>query len=178
MRRPLYLSTLPILQLTLVVELAPPLAHALRLEAAPGLAPSGWPAMLQLVATAAAVVGSSLALVFPGIALSRHRRNGLLRFLGMPRWAVTLALVGAATLVTGAILLGLVPLLPVETGATSVLIGRPCVAGGLALSTSGVLCAELLRRTLAPARAAAVGPQRGPGRVEVTHPPELRTRVA
>ena len=94
MRRRLYLSTLLVLQLALIVKLTSPLAHALRVDAAPGMAPGGWPAILQLVATAAAVAGTSLALVFPGLALSRHRRGGALRFLGMPRWAVTLALIG------------------------------------------------------------------------------------
>ena len=51
MVRPLYLATLSLLQLALVVKFAPPLAQALRADALPGLAPDGWPAMLQFVAT-------------------------------------------------------------------------------------------------------------------------------
>jgi len=176
MRRRLYLCTLLVLQLALIVKLTPPLAHALSVDAAPGMAPGGWPAMLQLVATAAAVAGTSLALVFPGVALSRHRRGGVLRFLGMPRWAVTLALGGTAALGAGAFALVLVPLLPADEGMTAALIARPVVAGGLALATAGVLCAELLRRGAAAAHGAQASARRSSGRIEVTHPPELRTR--
>jgi hypothetical protein len=176
MRRYLYLSTLFILQLALIMELASPIAHALRADAAPGTAPSGWPAMLQLVATGAAVAGTSLALVFPGLALARHRRVGVRRFLGMPRWAVTLSLVGAAALVAGTVIAVLAPFAPPDWQITAALIARPFVAGGLALATAGVLCAELLRRNLASAHASRPDGFHRPGRVEVTHPPELRTR--
>ena len=178
MRRPLYMTALLILQLALVIKFTPPLAHALRIDAAPGLAPGGWPAMLQLVATAAAVAGASLALVFPGVALARHRRCGLLLFLGLPRWAISLALCGTAALVAGALLVAVVPTLPVELRMTAILIARPIVAGGLALATAGVLCAELLRRHSAPMRATDAGARAGSGRIEVTHPADLRTRIA
>ena len=178
MRRPLYMTALLILQLALVIKLTLPLAHAFRIDASPGLAPSGWAAMLQLVATAAAVAGASLALVFPGVALARHRRCGLLLFLGLPRWAITVALCGAAALVAGALLVTLVPMLPVDARMTAILIARPVVAGGLALATAGVLCAELLRRHSAPARASEAGERTRSDRIEVTHPPDLRTRVA
>ena len=178
MRRILYLTTLLTVQLALVCKLTPPLAQALSVEAAPGLAPGGWPAMLQLVATAAAIVGMSLILVFPSTALSRHRRGGPLRFHGLPRWAVTLALGGAVTLGAGLIVVALAPMLPVETGMTAILIAHPVVAGGLALSTAGVLSAELLQRNVAPARAMAAGERVQSGRIEVTQPPELRTRIA
>jgi hypothetical protein len=178
MRRPLYLTTLLTLQLALVVKLTPPLAHALRIDAAPGLAPGGWPAMLQLVATAAAVAGASLALVFPGVALARHRRCGVPHFASQPRWAITLALGGAAALVAGALVATLAPVLPVDVRMTTVLIARPVVAGGIALTAAGVLCAELLRWHPAPARASEAGERARNGRVEVTHPPDLRARVA
>ena len=176
MRRRLYLFTLLVLQLALIVELTPPLAHALRVDAAPGIAPGGWPATLQLVATAAAVAGTSLALVFPGVALSRHRRDGVPRFLGLPRWAVTLALGGIAILGAGAVGLVLAPMLPADAPMTTALIARPVVASGLALATAGVLCAELLRRGGATARDAPSSARQPRGRIEVTHPPELRTR--
>ena len=147
MRRWLYLTTLLILQLALVCKLTPPLAQALSVEAAPGLAPGGWPAMLQLVATAAAIV------------------------------AITLALVGAVTLGVGLIVLTLAPMLPVEMRMTAVLIARSIVAGGLALSTAGVLPAELLYRNVAAARATADAGRGRSARIEVTQPPELRTRI-
>jgi len=176
MRRRLYLSTLIVLQLALIVKLTSPLAQTLQVDTGAGLAPEGWPAMLQLIATAVAVAGTSLALVFPGLALSRHRRSGELRFLGMPRWAVTLALVGAAVLGVGTVVLTLAPMAPIDAQMTAALIARPVVAGGLALTTAGVLCAELMHRTVAPSNAPGVCARAGSGRVEVTHPPELRTR--
>ena len=176
MRRRLYLFTLPILQIALIVELTPPLAHALSVDAAPGMAPGGWPAILQLVATAAGVAGTSLALVFPGLALARHRRAGVLRFLGLPRWAVTLALIGAAGLTAGAGVLALLPMAPVDAQMTAALIARSLVVGGLALTTAGVLCAELMRRNPASGSPSMAGGGGRSGRIEVTHPPELRTR--
>lgn len=178
MRRRLYLTTLCVLQLALIAKLAPPLAQALRVDAAPGLAPGGWPATLQLVATAAAIVGASLALVFPVLALARHRRSGDLRFLGLPRWAIALAVGGTVLLSTGFAVLALVPLLPVDMRMTAALLARPVFAGGLALATAGVLCAELLRHSMASVCAAAERGRQRSGRVEVTHPPELRTRTA
>ena len=176
MRRALYLSALLVLQLALVVQLAAPLAHALRVDTAPGLAPAGWPALLQLVATAAAVAGTSLALVFPGLALARHQRVGTQRFMGMPRWAVTLALIGALVHALGVIALVAAPMAPGDARLTLALLARPVVAGGLALATAGVLCAELLRRNPASGNPSVAGSRGKPGRIEVTHPPELRTR--
>lgn len=178
MRRLLYLATLLALQLALIVALASPIANALAVDAAPGSAPSGWPARVQLVATGAAVAGASLALVFPGIALARHRRDGPQRFAGMPRCAVTLALVGAAALGAGAIGWAAAPALPVEAGMTAALVVRPIIAAGIALAAAGTLCAELLRRSVVPVRAEAMRTRSAPARIEVTHPPELRTRGA
>ena len=178
MRRPLYLATLLILQLALIGKLAPPLAEALRVDIAPGMAPGGWPATLQLVATAAAIAGTSLALVFPAVALARHRRGGALRFLGLPDWAISLAFGGTLTLAAGFVAHALVPLLPVDMRMTAVLIARPVIVAGLALAAAGVLCAELLRRSIASVRASAEGERRKSGRVEVTHPHELSTRTA
>ena len=178
MRRRLYLTTLFVLQLALIGKLAPPLAQALRVDVAPGLAPGGWPATLQLVATAATILGASLAFVFPALALARHRRSGDLRFLGLPRWAIALAVGGAILLSTGFVVHAAIPLLPVDMRMTAALLARPVIAGGLALATAGVLCAELLRRSMASVRAAAECGRPRSGRVEVTHPPELRTRTA
>lgn len=178
MRRPLYLATLFVLQLALIAKLAPPLAQALRVDTAPGLAPAGWPATFQLVATAAAIVGASLALVFPSMALVRHRRGGELRFLGLPSWAIAMALGGATALSIGAVAQTVAPMLPVDMRMTAALLAGPVVAGGLALASAGVLCAELLRRSMASVRATQERRRPKSGRVEVTHPPELRTRTA
>jgi hypothetical protein len=178
MRRRLYLITLVLLQLALIAKIAPPLAQSLRLDMAPGLAPGGWPAMVQLVATATTIIGASVALAFPVVALTRHRRGGPPRFAGLPQWATALASGGMAALATGFVALALVPTLPVDARMTAVLVARPVAAGGLALATAAVLCAELLRRSVAPARETVERQRSRPGRVEVTHPPELRTHVA
>lgn len=178
MHRSLYLTTLLLLQIALIGWVAPPLARMLPLVTAPGLAPGGWPALLQLVATAATVAGTSVALAFPVLALARHRRSGPLRFLGLPEWATVLASCGMAALAAGLAALALVPILPADARMTAVLVARPVVAGGLAVATAGVLCAELLRRSVAPVRESADHRRSRPGRVEVTHPPELRTHVA
>jgi len=177
MHRRFYLCSLVILQFALVFKLSPPLGDALRLDIAPGLAPRGWPVVLQLVGTAAAIVGASLTLVFPGFALARHRRGGVLRFHGLPEWATTVAFCGTVAMVAGFALLAIVPMLPVETRMTAILVARPVVAGGLALATAGVLCAELLRHGMGALHASAEREHRRPGRVEVTHPPELRTQA-
>src|SRR4029450_4476986 len=91
MQRSLYLTTLLLLQIALIGWVAPPLARLLPLVTAPGLAPGGWPAMLQLVATAATIAGTSVALAFPVVALVRHRRSGPPRFLGLPEWPTVIA---------------------------------------------------------------------------------------
>lgn len=178
MHRRLYLAALFLLQIVLIGWIAPRLAQTLRIETAPGLAPGGWPAMLQLVATAATIAGASIALAFPAVALMRHRRGGALRFLGLPQWATVLASCGMAALCAGFVVLVLVPVLPVDVRMTAALIARPVVTGGLALAMAGVLCAELLRRSVAPARDAAERRHGKSPRIEVTHPPELRTHVA
>jgi hypothetical protein len=177
MHRRLYLATLVLLQIALIGCVSPPLAQALRFEIAPGLAPAGLPAMLQLVAMAATIVGTSVALAFPALALARHRRAGPLRFLGLPAWATVLASCGSAAMCAGFVLLLLVPTLPADARMTAVLIARSVAAGGLALAAAGVICAELLRRSVAQARDGARSRIKS-GRIEVTHPPELRTHVA
>jgi hypothetical protein len=164
MLRLVYLATLPVLQLVLIVELAPPLALALRAHALAGLAPSGWPAMLQLFAMGLGVAGTALTLVFPGIVLARHRRAGATRFLGLPRWAIGLGIAGVAVFGAATLALVAASTLPAETRVAVLLVARPAETGGLALATAGVLCAELLRRSVpAPGREPAPidGPHRG-----------------
>lgn len=173
--RPFYLAALLVLQLALILKVAPPLARALRVDALAGLAPDGWPALLQVLATGFAVAGAALALVFPGVALVRHRRAGPQRYIGLPAWAVALALSGITLLAAAALGLALAPLMPAESRSTALLVAHPAITGGLALATAGVLCAELLRRSVPAARAARTVPHPAPGRIEVTYPPELRT---
>ena len=49
-------------------------------------------------------------------------------------------------------------------------------AWGLALATAGVLCGEMLRRSV-PVPRARHALRHATGRVEVTHPPDLRTHA-
>ena len=172
----LYMATLSILQLGLIIELAPPLALALRADALAGLAPAGWPALLQLLAMSLAAAGTALALLFPGVALARHNRSGAMRFLGLPRWSIALAVAGVGVLVVATLALALASALPAGIRTSVLLIARPALSGGLALATGGVLCAELLRRSV-PARSAKPSTRHGMGRIEVTYPPELRTHA-
>jgi len=178
MHRSFYFASLLLLQVALIGFVAPPLSRLLPLVIAPGLAPGGWPAILQLVATAATVAGTSVSLAFPVIALVRHRHSGRSRFLGLPGWATALASCGVVAVAAGSTALALLSALPADAQMTAVLVARPVVAAGLAVAAAGVLCAELMRKGVAPAREIADPRRSRPGRIEVTHPPELRTRVA
>jgi hypothetical protein len=113
--------------------------------------------MLQQIATGLAVAGAALALVFPGVALARHQRSGTHRFVGLPPWAVALALAGISLFCAAELGRALAPIMPAEPRAVAYLVARPAIAGGLALATAGVLCAELLRRSVAAARGARQG---------------------
>jgi hypothetical protein len=59
-----------------------------------------------------------------------------------------------------------------------VLTARPVVNAGLALMAAGVLCAEVLRRSVGVPRIVILPRDTAPQRIEVTHPPELATRLA
>jgi len=176
MPRILYLSALIVLQLAVLLKLAAPLGRALSVESAPGIATEGWQAMLQLALTATAVTGASVALVFPGLALSRHACEGSARFFALPRWSVALALLGAAMLAGGALTPLLWPPLPVGPAVAAAWLARSVAAAGFALVAAGVLGGELLVAEV-PIRAPRARSPRRTGRIEVTHPPELRTRA-
>jgi hypothetical protein len=176
MIRRLYLATLLALQLVLLARVAPRLGVALHTDAALGALPGGLPALAQWLGTAGAIVGVALALVFPGVALLRHQQRGKLRFIGLPRWAVGLALAGGATLVAGVLLHASLSLLPADAKLAAALVARTAQNAGLALGAAGALCAELLRRSVAPLRNTSV--RRHVERIEVTDPPDLRTRFA
>jgi hypothetical protein len=177
MVRRLYQFTLVALQVALFVQIAPPLAQALRDRAAFGAFPDGGLAVIQLASAVAAVGGGALALAFPVLALLRHRQRGALRFDGLPRWSVALAVAGALIFLGGASLIGVVPLLPPESRMAAVLTARPVVNAGLALMAAGVLCAEVLRRGVGMRRTVIVPLNTAPPRIEVTQPPELATRI-
>jgi hypothetical protein len=178
MYRRLYQITLVVLQVALFVQLAPPLAQALRHGVAFGAFPEGFLAVIQLASAVATVSGGALALAFPVLALLRHRQRGVARFDGLPRWSVALAVVGGLLFLAGASLNSVVPLLPPENRMTAVLTARPVVNAGLALMAAGALCAETLRRGVGMPRRIIATRDSLPQRIEVTQPPELATRMA
>jgi len=178
MHRRFYQITLVVLQVALFVQLATPLAQALRRGLAFGAFPEGFVAMIQLTSAVAAVSGGALALAFPVLALLRHRQRGPLRFDGLPRWSVALAIAGGLIFLAGTALNSVVPLLPPENRMAAVLTARPVVNAGLALMAAGVLCAEVLRRGVGMPRRITAPRDTPPLRIEVTHPPELATRIA
>ncbi len=175
MVRWLYQLTLVALQIALAVELAPPLAQALQQGVAFGAFAGSALGVVQVTTALAAIGGGALALAFPGLALLRHRQRGRSRFGGLPRWAVALALAGAVVFVLGAFLNGVVPLLAGEQRLTTILTARPMLNAGLAVMAAGVLCAELLRRSVGVPRVIVIPRNAATDRIEVTHPPELAT---
>jgi len=58
------------------------------------------------------------------------------------------------------------------------LIARAALTAGVALMAAGALCAELLRRSIAPGRKSAMSRRLAAARIEVIDPPESRTRAA
>ena len=177
MMRRLYQVTLVALQVALFTQIAPPLAQALWRGVALGAFSSGSLAVLQVASAAAAVGGGALALAFPAFAFLRHLQRGRLRFGGMPRWSVALALAGAVVFLLGALLNGVIPLLGPNERMAAVLTARPVLNAGLALMAAGVLCGEVLRRGVALPQTAIMR-DAASSRIEVTHPPELATRFA
>jgi hypothetical protein len=178
MLRFLYQATLLALQLALIVQVAPPLAHALRQGAAFGAFPDSSLALAQVASVAVAVGGGALALAFPGIALMRHRQRGLLRFGGLPPWAVMLTLAGGGVFALGLVVYGIVPLLSPAARQAAVLTARPALNAGLALMAAGILWAELLRRGVGVPTIVLTKRPSGSERIEVVRPKDLSTRQA
>jgi hypothetical protein len=177
MRRRCYLAALLILQLALLNKLASPFARVLSIDMAPGIASEGWPAMLQLALTAAAIAGTSIALIFPGLALSRHHSEGIGRFETLPHWTVTLTLAGSLMVTAGAIVLSPLPIVPEDCAISALALAHSAVAAGLAVAAAGALGGELLLST-SVRHAPRSNARRATGRIEVVYPPELRTRAS
>ena len=174
----LYQCTLVALQLALLALLAPPLAQALQRGLSVSTFAGSTLGALQIGAALLAIGAGAVALVFPLLALLRHRQRGRARFGGLPRWAVALALAGALVFAVGACLRGIVPLVDADSAMVMLLTARPLLNAGLAAMAAGVLCAELLRRSVGMPRVIMIPGNATPERIEVTHPPELATHVA
>src|SRR4249920_2813012 len=92
--RAAYLAALALLQAALLIDVAPRLAAALVPRAHLALGPA-WLTVAQGAGYALALAGSAIALAFPVIAFARHAR-GRMRFLGLPRFGIWLAIAGAS----------------------------------------------------------------------------------
>ena len=178
MLRHLYQCTLVMLQLALGLELAPSLAQGLRRGLAIGAFPDSVLGAIQGAAAITAIGAGALALSFPLVALLRHRQRGPLRFRGLPRGAVALALIGGIVFGLGALLQLAIPLVPADARLAAVLVGGPVRYAGLASMAAGVLWAEMLRRSIAVPHAAVAPRDSAGARIEVTHPRELATHAA
>jgi len=178
MLRRLYQFTLVALQFALIALLAPPVAQALQRGLAISTFADSSLAAVQIAAALLAIASAALALAFPLLALLRHRQRGRARFGGLPRWAVALSLTGALIFAVGTLLHGIAPLIAADTAVVVLLTARPMLNAGVAAMAAGVLCAELLRRSVGVPRVIVVAADESSQRIEVTHPPEIATHAA
>jgi len=177
MLRPAYLLTLVSLQITFAIAAVPPLTRMLSAQVGAAAGHGIVPAIVQLASCSLAALGLAVVLNFPAIALLRHLQRGVVRFRGIPHWAVGVALCGTVILVTAVAAKTLLQLLPVDARTIATLIERPAFTACVALMAAGALCAELLRRSVAPPRSPAPRLRFSPSRIEVTQPRDLRTRA-
>lgn len=140
-----YLASLCLLQVMSVAHGVPLVAH--HLQTALPLGTSVGPGPFLAVGYAvASVVGATLALGYPALALMRHVQRGEQRYRGLPRWCVVVTIAGAA-------MLGAAELLRhVEAPSALGALGLQGLrVSGAALAVAGSLCGELLRRSVAVA---------------------------
>ena len=122
-----------------------------------------------------AMTGSAFALAGPLLALLRHRQRGAMRFLGLPRTAVA-ATVGGATLIATTGLVHLLTAHPVADPPPWLEDLLPAaVDASIAVTIGAAICAEMLRRSVAPPQ--LIGHTVPPRQVtvQVVAPEELRT---
>jgi hypothetical protein len=146
MLRMFYFATLFTLQCALLVKAGPPLWRGLRLDTVLASAKDGRVDYAPLAVTGLAVLGVVLTLSFPTIASLRHCQRGEAHFCGVPRWAVAIALAGAAILLIGYALQSLAPLSSINWRLAVSVTARNAITAGAGLMTAGVLCAELMHR--------------------------------
>ena len=181
LQRGAYLATLAVLQIALVIDVAPDLAERLvpRTYVVSGAAWS--PAAqiaAQLAAYALSLAGTAVILAFPALALARHAQRGGLRFLGLPRLGIRLAIGGAFAYVAAQALAS-VAAAPAIAAAGIPGLAASFATGSLAVMAAGALTAEVLRRGIAPPVRVPIAPWHcSPVRIEVIDPPELATRAS
>ncbi|MBK7793456.1 MAG: hypothetical protein IPJ62_13650 [Betaproteobacteria bacterium] len=177
MLRLTYLLSLSLLQVALVVDVAPILAEALRLRSAVLQAPDAETALLRFAIAGVGMIGGSFALTAPLFALLRHHQRGALRFLGLPAWAVAVTIAGAAAFLLAIALAAWLPEVDLPWVDALQDPEPPIALAAIALMAGGALAAELLRRSVAPPRRLRELMPARSGRVEVVHPDDLRTHA-
>jgi hypothetical protein len=172
-----YFATLLLLQFALIGCVAPPLSRLLRSHAPRALRPAAGRRCFSSWRRPATSPERRFA------CLSRHRTRAspAQRSIALSRlaeWATVLASCGGSLAAAGCRALALLSALPADARMTAMLVARPVVAGGLAVACGR----RAVRRAAAAKRRAGARERRSEaqqaGRIEVTHPPELRTRVA
>lgn len=178
MSRSFYLGALFMLQLALVTQVAPPLARTFKAHALFASLHDGWPVAAHLTGFMLSVAGAALALQFPLLAIVRHAKRGRLRFAGLPNWAIGVAIAGAAMFAAALITTAIGALVPVEARGSLLAIAQSMAIAGTAVMAAGALCAELLRRSVAPLPVAEAPWQCTPVRIEALDALEPGTRAA
>jgi hypothetical protein len=162
MLRRLYLASLLLLQVVLVVRIAPLWAPVVGIAHTAAAAQDGWLAVAELAGAAVALGGSAVALAGPSVALLRHRQRGPLRFAGVPRGGAAAAILGAAVFLGASAPWWMARFLPVEWRVDVLLAAEPWAGAGVALMAAGAAGAELLRRGMPPLGGAlAIAPADG-----------------
>jgi hypothetical protein len=175
MRRHAYLIALLLLQIALVVDCAPALSVALRAQSAILDATSALTAALRFGLVVTAMAGAAFALAGPLFALLRHHQRGAARFRGLPRWAVAIAIAGAALLAVA--YLGGIALDHSDLGDLGLLedLLPTAIDAAIAVTAGGVVAAEVLRRSIPPPRLLGESMPMRQVLVEVVQPDDLRT---
>jgi hypothetical protein len=148
--RSLYLGTLFMLQLALVTQVAPPLARMFKAHAMFASLHDGWTVAAHLAGLVLSVAGAALALQFPLLAIVRHTKRGAPRFAGLPRWAIRVAIAGAALFACALAITAIAAVLSDDARGALSAVARSAAVAGTAVMAAGALCAELLRRSVPP----------------------------
>jgi len=172
--RSAYLATLVVLQLALLLDVAPPLAATLAGDV--HAAGAGGPSLVGAAGYALILVGTAIVLAFPALALARHAQRGRCRFRGLPRPCIGAALTGTLLYALAQMSSLAFRLAPTSIDVPMALAIPSITAGGIAIMAAGTLAAEVLRRSVAPVRVPIAPWHCRPVRIEVIDPPELATR--
>ncbi len=172
--RPAYLLMLALLQMAVLVDVAPPLAAMLARDVhALG---AGGPSLVRAAGYALTLAGTAIVLGFPALAFARHAQRGRCRFRGLPRSCIAAALTGALLYAVAHIVSLALRLAPMTIDVAIVVAAPALATAGIAIMAAGALAAEILRRSIAPVRVPIAPWHCRPVRIEVIDPPELATR--